>query len=215
MTMTTNVAPVPTFTVVVGNDFSPASGYAFDQAARVARRIPGSDLHVVHVVEGESSDEGSKKLAGLLRSYLEDKVKALGGLELQGVAIHVRTGHAAREIAQLAKDVGADLIVVGTKKGPHLKQLFVGSTAERLLLAAPCPVFVAGPSPVERDDAHDPAILPPCPDCVKTRRESAGEHWWCGRHAEHHIHAHSYSFARALPFRTHDGAVTPTGVDMK
>ena len=159
--------------------------------------------------------ERAKQLATELRLYLEEKVKALGGLEGQAVGIHVRCGHPARELAQLAKDVCADLVVLGTHKGPHLKQLVLGSVAERLLKASPCPVFIAGPMPATADDAHEPAILPPCPECMQARVKSAGSEWWCSRHAQHHAQAHSYSFHRELPFRTHDGAVTPTGVDMK
>lgn len=208
-----NSNPEHAFTIVVGNDFSEASGFAFDQAALVARRISGSDLHVVHVIDGEASEERTKQRALQLRVYLEEKVRAIGGLERQAVGIHVRCGRPARELAQLAKDVGADLLVVGTHKGPHLKQLIVGSVAERVLLAAPCPVFVAGPMPVAHDTAHDPAIVPPCPECVQARRKSGGRDWWCSRHATHHAHAHSYSFVRELPLRATDGAVWPTGVE--
>jgi len=207
------VKPSP-FTLVVGTDFAEAGGYAFDQAARVARRIPGSDIHVIHVLESEATEEETRRVADQLVAYLEDKVKALGGLEREAVGVHVRCGHPAREIAQLAKDVGADLVVVGTRKGPHLKQLLLGSVAERLLLAAPCPVFVAGPTPVDADDAHEPAIEPPCADCLRSRTRSAGERWWCDRHMTRHAAAHSYSFRRAFPLRTHDSAVLPTGVDM-
>jgi nucleotide-binding universal stress UspA family protein len=202
------------FTIVVGNDFSEGAGHAFDQAARVARRVPGSDIHVVNVIDQESTEEQTRRVADDLLQYLEAKVKALGGLEGQAVGLHVRCGRPAREIAQLATDVAADLIVVGATKGPHLKQLFVGSVTERLLLAAPCPVFVAGPSPVEASDAHEPAIEPACADCLVSRRRSAGKNWWCDRHATRHLAAHSYSFHRELPLRTHDSAVLPTGVDM-
>ncbi len=211
--MSSSSTSVPAFVVVVANDFSVASGYAFDQAARVARRIPGSDIHVVHVMEGAPSETDTKRVADQLRLYLEDKVKALGGLESQAVGLHVRCGHPAREVAQLAKDVGADLIVVGTHKGPHLKQLLVGSVTERLLQAAPCPVFVAGPMPSAADDAHDPAIEAPCPDCVQTRRKTTGGQWWCVSHAQRHAKAHSYSYRRELPLRTTDTAVVLTGVD--
>jgi len=202
------------FTIVVGNDFSEASGFAFDQAVRVARRIPDSDIHVVNVIDGEASAERAQGVAARLRVYLEEKVEAIGGLERQAVGIHVRCGQPARELAQLARDVGADLLVVGAHKRPHLRRLVLGSVAERVLLAAPCPVFVAGPMPVAHDAAHEPAIEPPCPDCVAMRRKSAGREWWCARHAQHHAHAHSYSFHRELPFRTTDGAIWPTGVDV-
>jgi nucleotide-binding universal stress UspA family protein len=202
------------FTLVVGNDFGEASGFAFDQAALVARRIVGSDLHVVHVIEGDVTAERMQQLASQLRIYIEGKAVALGGLERQALAIHVRTGQPARELAQLARDVGADLLVVGARKGPSLKQLLLGSVAERLLVAAPCPVFVAGPMPASQDTAHEPAIEPACVECVQARRESAGQNWWCARHREHHANAHSYSFQRELPMRTHDNLVSSTGVDM-
>jgi nucleotide-binding universal stress UspA family protein len=201
------------FTLVVGHDFSEASGFAFDQAALVARRISGSALHVVHVVHGEATAERTEQLASQLRVYLEEKVRAIGGLERQAIGIHVRSGRLVRELAQLAKEVGADLLVVGAHKSPHVKQLVLGSVAERLLRAAPCPVFVAGPMPANHDDAHDPAVEPPCPDCLEARGKSAGSEWWCARHAQHHAQAHYYSFHRQLPLRTHDSAVTPTGVD--
>jgi len=43
---------------------------------------------------------------------------------------------------------------------------------------------------------------------------NVGRNWWCARHTEHHAHAHSYSFQRELPMRTHDSLVSSTGVDM-
>ena len=205
-----------TFTLVVGNDFSDdsaASSYAFEQAARVAQRVPGSQLHVVHAAEGTPSAERTKQIAVQLRDYVDEMCKALGGLDHQAIGVHVRCGRPARELAQFAKDVGAALIVVGTRKGPHLKQLLVGSVVDRLLAAAPCPVFVAGPTPAASDDAHEPAIEPPCAACTDLRLTTRGREWWCARHAEHHARAHSFSFQRELPLRSHDNAVTPTGVD--
>jgi nucleotide-binding universal stress UspA family protein len=202
-------------TIVVGHDFTEASGFAFDQAARVARCIPGSDLHVVHVVPEGTGAGDAQRLAGQLREYLEEKVKVLGGLERQAVGVHVRAGRPARELAQLARDVSADLLVVGASKGPHLKQMVLGSVAERLLRAAPCPVFISGPMPETRADAYEPAIEPACPDCVAGRRKTGDGEWWCARHRVHHLEAHSYSFHRELPLSTHDSAVLPTGVDME
>lgn len=201
------------FTLVVGSDFSEASGFAFHQGARIAGRIPGSELHVVHVIEGEASGEQTKQHADRLHAELEERVRALCGHERQVVGVHVRCGRPARELAQFGKEVGADLLVVGARKGPHRKQLVLGAVAERLLLAAPCPVLVAGPIPEADFNAHDPAIESPCPACVQARRASAGREWWCPRHSQHHAAAHSYSYQRELLLRTHDSAVLPTGVD--
>jgi hypothetical protein len=101
--------------------------------------------------------------------------------------------------------------VLASTKGPHLKRILVGSVADRLMAAARCPVLVAGPMPPPK--VLEPAVEPACPDCFESRRGSGGRQWWCTRHSQHHAKAHSYSFQRELALRTHDGAVTPTGID--
>ena len=204
-------AAAPPFTVLLAYDFSEASGYAFDQAARVARRVPGADIHVVHVIEAGATDEQAKRVSDELLVYLGDKVKALGGLEEHAVGVHVRCGSPPHEIAELAKDVSADVIVVGVKKGPHLKQLLLGSVTDEIMAATRCPVLVAGPVPHMNDT--DPTIDPPCMECFVARRDSQGGQWWCVRHGQHHAKAHSYSFHREIPLRAHDSAILPTGVD--
>jgi nucleotide-binding universal stress UspA family protein len=200
------------FVLVVALDLADTTsgGYALDQALRVARRIPGSQLHAVHV----SADDAKPETLGLLRHYVEAKAIALGGCEAQSMAVHVRKGEPGQEIAQLATDLGADLIVVGTHKAPHLKSLLVGTTAEHVMTSAPCPVVVAGPQP-HPEKPHVITIEPPCPDCVEARVQSRGKSWWCARHAEHHpvlTHHHLYSYHPELPFEEHDEEVSATGV---
>jgi nucleotide-binding universal stress UspA family protein len=201
------------FVLVVALDLgdSASGGYALDQALRIARRIPGSQAHAVHV----GADDAKPETLGLLRHYVEAKALALGGCERQSVAVHVRKGEPGHEIAQLASDLGADLIVVGTHKALHLKTLLVGSTAGHVMTTAPCPVVVAGPRPPP-ENSHVITIEPPCPDCVKARVETHGKSWWCARHSEHHpvlTHHHLYSYHTELPFAEHDEEVSATGVD--
>ncbi len=196
------------FVLVIALDLADTAsgGYALDQATRIATRVPGSQLHVLHVC---TSDVKSETL-GLLRHYVSEKATALGGPMQQTVAVHVRKGEPAREIAQLATDVCADLIVVGTHKAPHLKNLFVGSTAERVMANAKCPVVVAGPTPTP-EPSHVIVIEPACPDCVQARLDSAGRAWWCARHSEPHSvmrHHHLYSYDSGLPFAEHDYEVS-------
>ena len=108
-----------------------------------------AELHLLHVFHTEPSAERSRDLAGHLRAYVNEKAAFLKGLEGLTVGIHLRAGKPVREIVQLATEVRADLIVVGSHKGPHLRQWIVGSTAEKLIAAAPCPVLVASPKPKE------------------------------------------------------------------
>jgi nucleotide-binding universal stress UspA family protein len=201
------------FVLVVALDLADTAsgGYALDQAMRIATRVADSQLHVVHV---STSDVTSETL-GLLRLYVSEKATALGGPTWQTVAVPVRKGEPAHEIAQLATDLSADLIVVGTHKAPHLKNLFVGSTAERVMGSATCPVFVAGPRPAPQP-SHVIVIEAACPACVQARLETGGREWWCARHSEHHSvlrHHHMYSYDSGVPFATHDYEVAATGVD--
>ncbi len=63
----------------------------------------------------------------------------------QSRVIIVRFGNPAREIAALARRVGADLIVMGTHGRSMMARLFQGSIAEKVIANAPCPVFTLPP----------------------------------------------------------------------
>jgi nucleotide-binding universal stress UspA family protein len=199
------------FSIVVGLDFTDAGGFAFGKAARIAQGVARSQLHLVHVFESSPTEDRRRQLVEELRLYANEKAASVGGLKGVTIGIHLRVGKPVREIVQLATEVGAGLIVLGSHKWPHLKSWFVGSVGERILAAAPCPVLVAGPTPPEQEP-HVPAIEPPCPDCVAARAKSGGTDWWCERHAHHAKAAHSFSYQRELPFATHDSEVIPTGI---
>jgi nucleotide-binding universal stress UspA family protein len=201
-----------TLSIVVGTDFNDASGLAFDAAARLAQRVSRSELHLVHVFETEASEASSRELIDHLRLYANEKAAIMGGLRGMTVGIHLRSGKPVREIAQLATDVGADLIVVGSRAAPHVKSWLLGSTAEQLLAAGPIPVLIVGPRPTA-PATLEPAIEPVCSDCVRVRAMTSGASWWCERHSQHAKRAHTYSYQRELPFESHDSEVIPTGID--
>jgi nucleotide-binding universal stress UspA family protein len=213
-TRQTQAATARPLTVVVGFDFSNADGPAFDEAARLAQREPGGQLHIVHVFKTEPTREQSCELAAHLRLYVREKAPLLGGLGGVRVGVHLRTGEAARQIAQLAAEVFADWIIVGSHRGSQIKHWIVGSTARKLLATAVCPVLVADPWPKERSDAHVIVIEPPCPDCVSARAASGGAQWWCERHAHRANAAHTYSYEFEMPFAVHDSQILPTGIDV-
>ncbi|MEI4884363.1 universal stress protein, partial [Klebsiella pneumoniae] len=53
-----------------------------------------------------------------------------------------RTGLPAHEIVEAAKELDVDLIVIATHGHTGWKHFAIGSTAERVVRAAPCPVLV-------------------------------------------------------------------------
>lgn len=211
---TDDAAPQKRFTIVVGLDFTDAGGLAFDQAARIARGIPHASLELVHVFEGARADaqRSSSDLIKRFDLYAHEKAAVFGGLPGVSIGIHLRAGGAAREIVELATNVAADLVVLGSHKAPHLRSWLVGSTAERVMASSPCPVLVAAPT-AQTPPKHEPAIEPACRECTTVRFSSHGATWWCARHAEHARHAHAYSYRRESPFATHDSIVSSTGVD--
>lgn len=61
----------------------------------------------------------------------------------KGIAVATRivTGIPSEEVTAVARDEGSDLIVVGTKGKTGLAHVLLGSTAERVIRMAPCPVL--------------------------------------------------------------------------
>ena len=61
--------------------------------------------------------------------------------------IEVAVGDAAREVAKVASEVEAPLVVVGMRGSDHAPPGSVGSTARELMTRAPFPVLVANSIP--------------------------------------------------------------------
>ncbi|HEY1695185.1 MAG TPA: universal stress protein [Polyangiaceae bacterium] len=199
--------------IVVALGFSDADGPAFDQAVRLARHAPGSELHLVHVFDRAPSEARRDDLVEHLRLYVSEKAEFMGGLAGMTVGIHLRAGKVVRELTQMATDVSADLVVVGAPRRSHLEHWIAGSTADRMVASAGFPVLVASRAARDREPVV-PAIEPPCAECVKTRAGTNGARWWCERHAHAAAsHGHTYSYQREIPLATHDSEVSPTGID--
>jgi nucleotide-binding universal stress UspA family protein len=194
------------YIAVVGIDFSDMSNRALDQALEVASLNAG-EVHVVYVQEENALDAvlpsafpdatSSGRTLEQVRQRASERVAVVMAkrqqLAVSRVVAHLRRGAPAREIAQLAADVDADLVVVGSH-GPHgVERLVLGSVAEHVSRLARCPVWIVRPKAHVGGEAV-PEIEPPCPDCVARRDATQGKEFWCARHAEHHPHAHRYAY---------------------
>ncbi|HEY2604340.1 MAG TPA: universal stress protein [Thermoleophilaceae bacterium] len=92
-----------------------------------------------------------------VRAKIERQAKELrdAGINSTERIVQVAIGEGpAQTIAEAAKDIHADLIVVGTRGHTHLGGLLVGSITTRLLHIAPCPLFVV---PTNKDAAASDA----------------------------------------------------------
>jgi len=187
--------------IVVGVDFSDASAEALKEAVILAESASYAELHVVNVitVAAPAPSIGTAMMPEL--AYLDgidDSSKLLEGwiaplrASRARVASNIRVGTPDREIAQVASDVGADLIVIGTTGKQGVKRLLLGSVAESLVRHAPCAVLAHRPRVVPPWEQ----IEPPCADCLAVRQVTGRATLWCERHSQHHSQAHTY---RELP----------------
>jgi nucleotide-binding universal stress UspA family protein len=157
------------------------------RAAAIAARfmlLPGSEVHLLHVIprrEGRSFDH-----AGAIeeaRALLQRTCEASG---LGDAAIlHINAGVPWREIVQLAADLHADAVIVGTHDRGPLSRMVLGSVAEVVMRKAGCPVYVAR---AKDYGAAAPDIEPPCPACVAIQQQTNGRALWCDRHTKRHAH---------------------------
>ena len=65
----------------------------------------------------------------------------------------VRGREPAEEVVAAAEEAGAELVVIGLRRRTSLGKFLLGSTAQRILLDAPCPVLC-----VKEDGAPRPAV---------------------------------------------------------
>jgi nucleotide-binding universal stress UspA family protein len=122
-------------------DFSEQANYAFGVACSLAGRY-GAEVHVLHVLPPPiAQDEASRSAPDdyaeqLRRAYLLPLRSPEPGVE---VSHEIAYGNADEVIVQAAR--GFDLIVMATHGRGGLMRLLMGSTAERVLRSAPCPVL--------------------------------------------------------------------------
>ncbi|HAV32053.1 MAG: universal stress protein [Planctomyces sp.] len=142
--------------ILVPTDFSEFSRPALTYACAMAERF-AARLYVLHVVPDpamlvpeaavfsvESMQSQSDKLVADAQKLLQEMPAGWQGS--QPVIRDVRVGAAFLEIIDYAKVQEIDLIVIGTHGRSGLSHILMGSVAERVVRAAPCPVLSVKPS---------------------------------------------------------------------
>ncbi len=135
---------------VAATDGSDHGACAVVSGAALALRA-GASLDVVSVVETLLPPTVSKVLKEDAADY-EDRLLEQArrracvqtrGSDMPEASVHVASGLAAPTIARLAEDLAADMIIVGAHPRPEVVRFLVGSTAERVIRLAGCPVLAA------------------------------------------------------------------------
>jgi nucleotide-binding universal stress UspA family protein len=142
--------------VVVAFDFSPQGPAVLARAIALVSRAPFHVLHFVTVIDPHlgiaalpRSEPVDYRYADRVRDLMSEEIKkAFGATPISDEIhffVHARIGKPAQEILDLSKELGADLILIGTHGFTGVERLIMGSTAERVVREAGCPVLVVRP----------------------------------------------------------------------
>ena len=136
--------------ILVPTDFSETSKKAVQYALRFAEQF-GCEIALLYVVEPTTpiaeAPLGFEVFTDKDEFSMAEKDLAVLAAESHTNGAHsvgsfVRIGHAPNEITKAAKDLDADLIIIATHGYTSWRHLCIGSTAERVVRTAPCPVLV-------------------------------------------------------------------------
>jgi nucleotide-binding universal stress UspA family protein len=140
--------------ILFATDFSETSEYAFDYALTLAKQF-GARLLVLHVINEPvdlrgfyvphiSFEKLEQEIATgaekMMQRFCRTKVKDLTDVDCQVIA-----GIPYEEILKRADEQKVSLIVLGTHGRKGLDHLIFGSTAERVVRKAACPVLTVRP----------------------------------------------------------------------
>ncbi len=135
--------------ILVPVDFSDHSRAALETAAEIATTFDAS-IHLLHCYQiqpGGIAPYGivmPTELYNDLRDAAESRLKewqeksSTGGVEVEA---SLSSNFPSEAIAQTAEEIGADLIVMGTRGLSGIKHVMLGSVTERTIRQAACPVL--------------------------------------------------------------------------
>ncbi|MDX2088557.1 MAG: universal stress protein [Kofleriaceae bacterium] len=145
-------------TILVGCDFSEGSDQALTRAIGIAKQQPSVKIYLVHAQADDAPVEDTEnemlKQLGEVSAALRaeearqvaerfDRVRAAG----ISAEIKTRVGPPGEVLAELAVELAADLIVVGTHGRTGISRFLIGSVAAATIRHATCDVLVCrGPS---------------------------------------------------------------------
>lgn len=141
---------MPYTNVLVAYDGSDASDKALDSAVQLAKLNPGTKLEVLHVFQipafmiGEAFVTAPPEVSEEQYAY-SDKVTAkardkVGGIP--GAQVVTKQGPAAKVILEEAEEIGADLILIGSRGLGGLSEFVLGSVSHNVVQHARIPVLV-------------------------------------------------------------------------
>lgn len=134
-------------TILVATDFSECAEQALDYAVALADKL-GAKIHLLNVIGIPAMgipEVGIAVTNTLIESTVQTHSARLDKLASRrtsgSIETVLRTGDARDLIIDVARETGADLIVMGTHGRRGVRRALIGSIAESVVRTAPCPVL--------------------------------------------------------------------------
>jgi len=133
-------------TLLVATDFSTRSDRALRRAVLLAKDIDAR-MRLVHVVDNDQPLRIVKAERLAASEILDEQARSIvsrDGLDCEALIVE---GDPFEGITSAADDFRADLVIIGPHRRQALKDVFVGTTAERVVRSSRCPVLMANGVP--------------------------------------------------------------------
>jgi len=133
--------------IMLATDFSERSDRALRRATLLARQFGGT-LSIVHVVDDDQPRrivDSERNVASELLRELHNTLQKVDGISSK---TRVMLADPFAGIARAAEEEAPDLLVIGSHRRQALRDVFVGTTAERTIRSVDCPVLMVNAPPV-------------------------------------------------------------------
>ena len=125
--------------LLVGYDGSKVSLAAIELAKRHARAFQAEKVYLVRSMEGGQDverrefDNAEHELGRVNRTFMDEDIPSEPHLLVRGLS-------PGEDLVQFARENGIDEVIIGVRRRSKVGKLVFGSTAQYVILNAPCPV---------------------------------------------------------------------------
>lgn len=138
--------------ILIPFDFSETAELALEHAVFMAK-LHKADIILLHVIESFSFTSAISQAFGKSQSEFEQKIAVSANDRLKeltsklhhdsGMSVQFRTdsGKIYKSIVNVAEEVDADVIIMGTHGVSGFQEFLIGSNTYRTVMSAPCPVI--------------------------------------------------------------------------
>jgi nucleotide-binding universal stress UspA family protein len=149
--------------ILVPTDFSPPSDAALHYATQMALEL-GARLYLMHVPGKTGEHFEANYPLGRFETATHERLSSFltnEEVELLRPEYALRVGVPAEEIVRYADVCDVDLIIMGTHGRSGIAHVLIGSVAEQVARAAPCPVLLVRERKRVAIEPEIPATVPP------------------------------------------------------